>query len=139
MKLKVFSVIAIFLVSFGFLGATFTQPLMASEIHKETSSISSNDKGYYLIEGELYYNGEKIQNLERGKISVLSKLIRRGWNKVPSNVKRYIGGWIGVGRILDTIDHFTGGVEAAVYQGCRNVGFSPNVSWWITKGLLLAI
>lgn len=35
MKVKIFSITAIFLVSFGFSGVTFMQPIMASEISRE--------------------------------------------------------------------------------------------------------
>ncbi len=36
MKLKIFSMIAFLVVSFGFLGASFSQPVMASEISNES-------------------------------------------------------------------------------------------------------
>ncbi|MDT2257254.1 hypothetical protein P7H25_19215 [Paenibacillus larvae] len=39
----------------------------------------------------------------------------------------------GFAKLLDFIDHYTGAVEDAVYEGLIALGVNKTVAWWIMK------
>lgn len=78
-----------------------------------------------------------IDSMQRGKLSWAVKALRAVWNKIPANIKAAMGGLAGFETILNVVDNFTGAVEDAVYAGCKKVGMSDSVAWWVTKGLML--
>ncbi|MDA2566787.1 hypothetical protein PDQ34_22860 [Bacillus cereus] len=90
--------------------------------------------GIILKNGVAYgANGNILEVKERGKLSWAVKAIRAVWNKIPTKVKVAIGGLAGFQKLLGYIDHFTGSVEDAVYNGLRYIGCSPSVAWWAMK------
>ncbi|USB31695.1 hypothetical protein [Paenibacillus sp. YPG26] len=110
-----------------------------SEIKKLLLTKSS---GVYLIDGVAYdRNGKLIEQSDpntittQGKFTAVIKLLKAGWDKLPSGVQDAIGGTAGFAALLNTIDHFTGSVEDAIYQGCLALGMSETVAWWVTKTL----
>lgn len=80
MKLRFFQIVTMFLVSFGFLGASFSQSLMASEIQEINHKIlnlseldikyldkfvESNENGFYIVtEGYKELNSKQLKILE---------------------------------------------------------------------------
>lgn len=95
-----------------------------------TSSVS----GITLKNGVAYdSNGNIILSKERGKLSWAVKAIRAVWDKIPTKVKVAIGGTAGFEKLLGYIDHFTGSVEDAVYNGLIYIGCSKTVAWWAMK------
>ena len=104
---------------------------------KELFEIKST--GIILYHGEAYdSNGNLITDGENGEYRTLGKLswavkaIKAAWDKLPKKVKVLLG-IEGFAKLLDFIDHFTGAVEDAVYQGLLYLGFNKTVAWWITK------
>lgn len=81
------------------------------------------------------YQQDGIQT--RGKLSWAVKALRAAWGKIPTKVKTAIGGLAGFNRLLSVIDTFTGKVEDAVYTGCKTLGMSDNLAWWVTKSLMI--
>ena len=75
--------------------------------------------------------------MDRGKWSVAVKTIRKGYNKLPSNVKRWINQYIGLSSILGTLDHFTGWIEDGIYQACKSAGMPDWMAWTVAKALTL--
>lgn len=76
-------------------------------------------------------------SMQRGKLSWAVKALRAAWNKIPANIKAAMGGLAVFETILNVIDNFTGAVEDGVYAGCKAVGMSDSVAWWVTKALML--
>ncbi|WP_167630393.1 hypothetical protein [Listeria valentina] len=96
------------------------------------------DTGITLKNGVAYdEDGKKLTLKERGKLSWAVKILRKAWNKIPKKVKNAMGGVAGFEAILSFIDHFTGKVSDAIYLGCRKIGLSKAVSWWVMKILTL--
>lgn len=94
--------------------------------------------GIMLKNGVAYdANGNIIEDKERGKLSWAVKAIRAAWDKLPDNVKIAIGGYVGFEQLLSFIDHFTGAVEDAIYEGLIYIGCSPSVAWWAMKIITL--
>lgn len=105
---------------------------------QELLSIDSN--GIYLIDGVAYdKDGHQLVLTERGKLSWATKILRAGWNKLPKKVQNAIGGIVGFEALLNFIDHYTGAIEDAVYDGCKYLGMSDSVAWWVTKTLTLLV
>lgn len=74
-----------------------------------------------------------------GKLSWAVKALRKAWSSLPLKAQVAIGGTTGFSTLLDVVETFTGKVEDAVYAGCKTLGMSDNVAWWITKLLMLAL
>ncbi|WP_439444163.1 hypothetical protein ACSMFR_05910 [Listeria aquatica] len=97
-----------------------------------------SETGITLKDGVAYdQNGDQILSRERGKLKWAVKLLRAAWKKVPSKVKKTLGGVAGFESLLSFTDHFTGKVSDAIYLGCRKLGMSKTVSWWVMKVLTL--
>ena len=114
-----------------------------SEIEKLLSTKSS---GIYLIDGVAYdRNGNLIGQSDpnaittQGKFSAAIKLLKAGWDKLPKGVQDAIGGTTGFAALLNFIDHFTGTIEDAIYEGCLTLGMSETVAWWVTKTLTFLV
>lgn len=96
--------------------------------------INASATGITLKNGVAYdANGNILEVRERGKLSVAVKAIKGVWDKLPTKVKVAIGGATGFEKLLGYIDHFTGSVEDAVYNGLLYIGCSPSVAWWAMK------
>lgn len=96
--------------------------------------INTSITGITLKNGVTYdANGNPLQVMERGKLSWAVKAIQGIYNKIPTKVKVAIGGTAGFGKLLGYINHFTGSVEDAVYNGLIYIGCSPSVAWWAMK------
>ncbi|MDI0267247.1 hypothetical protein QIW52_14780 [Clostridioides difficile] len=90
-----------------------------------------------------YINAIKEVKLEaqstpttRGKLSWAVKILKIAWKKIPKPVKAAIGGYEAFGHILSVLNTFTGTVEDGLYKGCKSLGMSNDVAWWVTKALL---
>lgn len=99
-----------------------------------------------LIQDVIDYHAESENTgnrVKRGKLSISIKVMRKIWRKLPFKVRQTLvqhTGVAGVGAlqtVLSTVDHFTGAIEDGIYKGCRNVGMSKNVAWWVTKAITL--
>jgi len=84
----------------------------------------------YNSNGDLITDGE--HRVKRGKLSWAVKAIKKAWDKLPTKVKVLLG-IEGFAKLLDFIDHFTGAVEDAIYEGLIALGFNKTVAWWIMK------
>ncbi|MCY9509915.1 hypothetical protein M5W68_01235 [Paenibacillus larvae] len=71
--------------------------------------------------------------MKRGKLSWAVKALKKAWDMIPSKVKVAVGGVAGFAKLLDFIDHYTGAVEDAVYEGLIALGVNKTVAWWIMK------
>lgn len=94
--------------------------------------------GITLYYGEAYNsNGDLITDgqhrVKRGKLSWAVKALKKAWDMIPSKVKVAVGGAAGFAKLLDFIDHYTGAVEDAVYEGLIALGVNKTVAWWIMK------
>ncbi|HEM4136641.1 TPA: hypothetical protein U1W51_000182 [Streptococcus suis] len=93
----------------------------------------------YVVDGKIYElpensktpSANEIQSLKqsRGKWTAAIKAIRKGYSKLPANVKSYINRYIGLNALLSTVEHFTGWLEDGIYQACRKAGM-PN---WMAR------
>lgn len=116
--------------------------------------IEINDKEKNIEEVSNYFNlndkerFELIKNIEenklnkieeRGKISWISKSVRKIWRRLPFKVRKIIATYTGIEAFLNAIDHFTGTVENVIYNACRKVGMNEDVSWWVTKVITLFV
>jgi len=96
----------------------------------------------YLIDGVPYdKNGDYITSgtATRGKISWAVKAIRQVWDKLPKKVKTTIGGYAGLEGILSVVEHYTGALEDAIYEGAKNIGLNDTAAWWVSKTIMLFI
>ncbi|CEN87334.1 hypothetical protein GKD08_04085 [Paeniclostridium sordellii] len=75
----------------------------------------------------------------RGKISWISKAVRKIWRKLPFKVRQTITAYVGLESFLNAIDHYTGTVENVIYKACKKVGMNNDVAWWVTKTITLFI
>lgn len=97
---------------------------------------TSASSGIYLISGIAYdENGNILKVYERGKLSWAVKAIKKAWNKLPQWVQGALG-VTGFTKLLDFIDHFTGTIEDAVYEGCKTLGMSNSMAKAVTKVIL---
>ena len=88
----------------------------------------------YIQEGMVL--NSKEQHKERGKFTWAVKAIRKGYNKLPKSVKRYIAAHTGLDTFLSFIENATGKIQDAVYNACRKVGMSKNVSNIVTAAIM---
>lgn len=96
----------------------------------------TSESGIYLINGVAYdENGNMLLLKERGKLSWAVKAIKASWNKLPEWVQGALG-VTGFQKLLDFIDHFTGTIEDAVYEGCKTLGMSSSVAKAVSKVIL---
>lgn len=96
----------------------------------------SSASGIYLLNGVTYNkNGDILEVQERGKLSWAVKLLRAAWDKLPGWAQGALG-LTGFEKLLDFVDHFTGTIEDAVYEGCKSLGMSDSVANAVTKILL---
>jgi len=74
------------------------------------------------------------------KSTIISKIIK-GYNALPTRLKKILGYWAGLSHILAVLDHWTGVVEDGIYSACMGLfGWSPGANytcWVITKGLTM--
>ncbi|WP_068503267.1 hypothetical protein [Paenibacillus kribbensis] len=105
--------------------------------------LSIKPSGIYLINGAAYdRNGNSLEKNNsgaistQGKLSWAVKLLRAAWDKLPKGVQNAIGGTAGFSTLLSIIDTYTGAVEDAVLEGCKALGMSDTVAWWVTKTLM---
>ncbi|TKH46448.1 hypothetical protein C1I60_02360 [Paenibacillus terrae] len=105
--------------------------------------LSIKSSGIYLIDGAAYdRNGNSLEKngsgaiSTQGKLSWAVKLLRAAWDKLPTGVQNAIGGTAGFATLLSIIDTYTGAVEDAVLEGCKALGMSDTVAWWVTKTLM---
>lgn len=102
--------------------------------------LSIESTGIYLVDGVAYdKDGNKLVVKERGKLSWATKILRAGWDKLPKGTKDAIGGIAGFEALLNFIDHYTGAIEDAVYEGCLMLGMGETAAWWVTKTLTLLV
>ncbi|MGY3778466.1 hypothetical protein [Isobaculum melis] len=100
--------------------------------------LSGQESGITLDQGRAFdKDGNELFVAQRGKFSWAVRAIKAAWNKLPSGVKKAIGGAAGLSTLLNVIDNFTGKVEDAVYAGCKALGMNGTVAWWVTKALML--
>ena len=117
----------------------------ATQLSKRSKAINSEGKHIYVDNGRILefdkdtISQEDIQaaKMDRGKWSIAVKAIRKGYNRVPSNVKRWINQYIGLNAILGTLDHFTGWIEDGIYQACKSAGMPDWMAWTVAKALTL--
>ncbi|AUB54426.1 hypothetical protein GUI51_13435 [Enterococcus mundtii] len=81
----------------------------------------------------------KEQHQERGKFTWAVKAIRKGYNKLPTSVKRYIAAHTGLETLLSFIENATGTIQDAVYNACRKVGMSKSVANIVTAAIMTLI
>lgn len=95
--------------------------------------------GIYLIDGIAYNEqGEILEVNEKGKLSWATKILRSAWDSLPGWVQGALG-VTGFEKLLDFIDHFTGTIEDAVYEGCRTLGMNHTTANAVTKILLFIV
>lgn len=117
----------------------------ATQLSKRSKAINSEGKHIYVDNGRILefdkdtVSQEDIQaaKMDRGKWSTAVKAIRKGYNRVPSNVKRWINQYIGLNSILSTLEHFTGWIEDGIYQACKRAGMPDWMAWTVAKALTL--
>ena len=93
----------------------------------------------YSVSDKATVSQEDIQaaKMDRGKWSFSVTAIRKGYSKLPSNVKRWINQYIGLNAILSTLEHFTGWIEDGIYQACKRAGMPDWMAWTVAKALTL--
>ena len=124
---------------------TYSVSDKATQLSKRSTATNSEGKHIYVDNGRILefdkdiVSQEDIQaaKMDRGKWSVAVKTIRKGYNKLPSNVKRWINQYIGLSSILGTLDHFTGWIEDGIYQACKSAGMPDWMAWTVAKALTL--
>lgn len=77
----------------------------------------------------------KVIAEEKGKWGTAIKLIRKGYKKLPKNIRQYINKYIGLHGILKFLDHWTGSVEDGIYKACRKAGMPT----WMARAVAKAI
>ncbi len=75
----------------------------------------------------------------RGKFSSAVKLIKKYYKKLPKGVRSFIEKYTKLSIFLGLIEHYTGTLEAGIYNACRKVGMSKNVSNFVTKTIMLFV
>lgn len=149
-------------IATSLVGATLFTTLLPSVSFADSNSYQSEIESYILDEQKLkdideisayfgfteqekadYINAIKEVKLEaestpttRGKLSWAVKILKVAWTKIPTKVKVAIGGYAAYGKILSVLNTFTGTVEDGLYKGCKSLGMSNDVAWWVTKALL---
>lgn len=104
----------------------------SSEIYLN-NGIAYDKNGKELI----FKEGKQSEVTIEGKLSWAVKALKAAWVKLPTNIQVAIGGTTGFATLLNFIDNFTGAIEDAVYAGCKTLGMSDTVAWWVTKTLML--
>lgn len=103
---------------------------------------NGQDGQIYLVDGVPYdKNGDYITSgtATRGKLSWAVKAIRQVWDKLPKKIKTTIGGYAGLEGILSVVEHYTGALEDAIYEGAKNIGLNDTAAWWVSKTIMLFI
>ncbi|KXY10988.1 hypothetical protein AT267_00895 [Bacillus cereus] len=98
-----------------------------------TQLLNTPSSGIMLYQGKVIKNGQHGQ--VQGKLGWAVKALKAAYNKVPASVKKSIGGVAAFEKLLGYIDHYTGAVEDAIYDGLIYIGVNKTAAWWITKTL----
>ncbi len=125
--------------------STYSVSDKATQVSKRSTATNSEGKHIYVDNGRILefdkdtVSQEDIQaaKMDRGKWSFSVTAIRKGYSKLPSNVKRWINQYIGLNAILSTLEHFTGWIEDGIYQACKRAGMPDWMAWTVTKALTL--
>ena len=128
------SLLALFLILLSACGSSST-PKLEGEWKAQTGA----NENVSLVFDKDTVSQEDIQaaKMDRGKWSFSVTAIRKGYSKLPSNVKRWINQYIGLNSILSTLEHFTGWIEDGIYQACKRAGMPDWMAWTVAKALTL--
>lgn len=87
----------------------------------------------------LLVNNGLVENTslqERGKFTWAVKIIKKGINKLPTRVRDLIMG-VGIGKILQYVEHYTGVLEDGIYYGCKKAGMNHFSANLVAKTIML--
>ena len=123
--------------------STYSVSDKATQVSKRSTATNSEGKHIYVDNGRILefdkdtVSQEDIQaaKMDRGKWSFSVTAIRKGYSKLPSNVKRWINQYIGLNSILSTLEHFTGWIEDGIYQACKRAGMPDWMAWTVANAL----
>ena len=125
--------------------STYSVSDKATQVSKRSTATNGEGKHIYVDNGRILefdkdtVSQEDIQaaKMDIGKWSFSVTAIRKGYSKLPSNVKRWINQYIGLNSILSTLEHFTGWIEDGIYQACKRAGMPDWMAWTVAKALTL--
>ena len=130
--------------------STYSVSDKATQVSKRSTATNSEGKHIYVDNGRiLEFDKDTVlplvperhwiqaAKMDRGKWSFSVTAIRKGYSKLPSNVKRWINQYIGLNSILSTLEHFTGWIEDGIYQACKRAGMPDWMAWTVAKALTL--
>ncbi len=112
-----------------------------TELDEVANYFALTDKEKNDLQKAIYEYKEEVNNTPqtRGKITWISKAVRKVWRKLPFKVRKAITAYVGLESFLNAIDHFTGTVENVIYKACKKVGMNNDIAWWVTKTITLFI
>lgn len=110
--------------------------LSEAEILKFNNYILSD---IYIKNGILSSYDVEDPILTRGKFTTAVKAIRKAYNKLPKKVKQIIAKYTKLSVLLNLIEHYTGTLENAIYNACRQVGMPKNIANFVTKTIMLFV
>ncbi len=115
----------------------------------QVPKIVKNGVRLFIIDGKLYEIPEDMKNptakeielikQQRGKLTWAAKAIKIAYKKLPKKVKKLIASYIGINRLVSTIEHYTGGIEDAIYQICRKANMPKSAARLVAKTITLLI
>lgn len=150
---KAFKLITASFLSLTLSTAVLTPVTVLADDYNSSVSVFSNEPvtkdGYrvFLIDGKMVkWPADKPAPTEaqikalkqdRGKWGAAIKAIRKGYNKVPANIRGYINKYLGLNAILGTLDHWTGWIEDGIYTACKKAGMPDWMARAVAKSLTM--
>ncbi|KRK93573.1 hypothetical protein [Companilactobacillus futsaii] len=106
--------------------------------NQEINNYNNNINDNLIIDHGMVINGQG-DGISRGKFTWAVKVIRKGYSKLPSSVKKYIAAHTGLDTLLDFVENATGTLQDAIYKACRNVGMNATIANIVTAAIMTLV